>query len=523
MAEEAIQEGARVSKDSEWSTHSRLSNDEVGEARITASYRSSAQNTYDMSIRSTDTASSNIRNMTAQYHNNRNNDYSVRSRDSYDRSIRSNDTINSNIRNMTAQHLNRKTQSGRGSRTIKGERANSDSSSDKKDAAIDPPVPSQISTPHPEEDNESLDNPSSPESSVEKFNKDEKVNSDSSHENDATTVPSIPSQITTLQPEEVVHESSVDCTMTNIVGAIICGVFAIGWLVFLFWKDGGPDLITKQKSPSIYSWNPPTADQCSSISNGTLFYYDADSRQQERIQVKLEVQLQSELGNVNVANLESEWKKKLQEHVMPTLAGCEEDVQRRLYQEPNDNKSTLRQRRRLRTLSQLLPDHVISYAFVVDTTLSWDEILPEGNQGTFAQVQTTYTYPFMIDIDLWLKEDVNDALLNEKVSQVFNDFLNNGPLQTDLALDRSKLINVQQSLDMPTDDPTVFDGATVANPDPSTNAPVAMPTRRPTSVQTLAPSESPSIDPTGLPVTENPTLSPANQSPNDSPTSNSTL
>ncbi|KAL3931984.1 MAG: hypothetical protein SGBAC_011061 [Bacillariaceae sp.] len=307
---------------------------------------------------------------------------------------------------------------------------------------------------------------------------DEEANSNSSisNQNGAATEPlSIPSQI--ASPPRKLQQSDIGCTGRNTVGAIMCAVFAIAWIFFLFWKDGGSNLLTKPKSSGT-GWNPPTTELCSSISNGVDII--GDSHLQERLQVKLELQLQSAPDDMNATALESDWKDKLQENVMPILAGCE-DAMRRFLLASTKEGQTLRQRQRARSLNQL-PDYVVSNALVVNTTLSWLEIVSQEEQESSLLEQSVYTYPLLVDIDLWLKEEVNNDLLVSRVSKVFNDFLEDTPLVTDLQLADSELVNVQQPPSTTTDNPTISDGfatspsTTPEIPDSVTNAPVEMPT-----------------------------------------------
>jgi len=145
-------------------------------------------------------------------------------------------------------------------------------------------------------------------------------------------------------------------------------------------------------------------------------------------------------------------------------------------------------------------------------------------------VQAAYIYPLAVNLLIWLREEVSADLLQEEVSQVFNDFLEDASLVTDLQLPASKLVSVAQQNG--TNHTTTSPGGPITaapspkDPDVVTNVPVAMPTKKPTDFQTFTPSSPPTAMSDVGNVTQstaNPVVPPSNSTRNqndvtDSPT-----
>jgi monoamine oxidase len=219
-------------------------------------------------------------------------------------------------------------------------------------------------------------------------------------------------------------------------------------------------------APSIFqAFNPPNLEHCQLISEGKLTMNQEQEMFSRSFRVDLDVTLDMETQTTSwLAQLQS----TLQKVLMPELAGCEFDGNRRLTKD--DIHPSFPSVRRL-----TMPKFAISNGVVVDTKLPSNSTCME---------EMPMCYRVTVTVDVWLKTEVRLFLLISRLVTLLTDHMDSVTV-LEPQIDNIQAIGVSQisATESPSSRPSV-------TPTPS---------RWPSASPSASPSESPSSQPTDSP------------------------
>jgi monoamine oxidase len=225
--------------------------------------------------------------------------------------------------------------------------------------------------------------------------------------------------------------------------------------------------------PSVFqAFDPPNLEDCQSISEGKLTMDQEQEVFSRSFRVDLDVTLAMDTQTTSwLAQLQS----VLQKVLMPELAGCEFDGNRRLG---DDDYPSFPSVRRL-----TMQKFAISNGVVVDTKLPSNSTCLE---------ETPMCYRVTVTVDIWLKTEVRLFLLISRLVNLFTDHMESVTV-LEPQIDNIQAIGVSQisATESPSSRPT-------ASPSMLSAAPSATPSRWPSASPSSSwsqPTDSPSATP----------------------------